>query len=314
MREGESGRHLALVGTTASGKSAVALAMAAELGDVEIVSVDSMQVYRGMDIGTAKPTPEERAAVRHHLIDIAGPEEEFTVARFQAAAAEVISDVERRGRRALLVGGTGLYLRAVVDQLDVPGQWPGVRAELEAQVDAGGPDALCRLYVRLCELDPVAAARMLPHNRRRVLRALEVTLGGGRPFSAYGPGLVAYPPTRYRLAGISLTADAVAQRIEQRYRAQLDAGFVDEVRRLAAGAAGLSRTARQALGYRELLEYLECGVPLQEAVARAVVRTRRLARRQRVWFRRDPRIVWHTLEGVGPNPLAAVPALLGDWE
>jgi len=309
-----SAGHLALVGTTASGKSAVALSLARELGDVEIVSVDSMQVYRGMDIGTAKPSPEERTRVPHHLIDVADPDEDFTVARFQAAAAQAIAGVESRGRRALLVGGTGLYLRAVVDELHVPGQWPELRAALEAEVDRGGRVALADLHTRLRALDPLAASRMLPTNRRRVLRALEVTLGSGRPFSGFGPGLDAYPRTRYRMAGISLPSEVVARRIQARYQEQLEAGFVDEVRALCTRPRGLSRTARQALGYRELLAHVEEGVPLQDAVDRAVSRTRRFARRQRVWFRRDPRISWYAPEGGEPNPLAVVPALLGDWE
>ncbi|HMC42706.1 MAG TPA: tRNA (adenosine(37)-N6)-dimethylallyltransferase MiaA [Acidimicrobiales bacterium] len=315
MRVGatEGSQHLALVGTTASGKSQLALALAQELGDVEIVSVDSMQVYRGMDVGTAKLSLDERAAVPHHLIDIADPAEEFTVARFQATATDAIAGIERRGRRALLVGGTGLYLRAVVDELDVPGQWPQVRAELEAHVEDGGPGALEALYLRLAELDPLAASRMLPTNRRRVLRALEVTLGSGRPFSGFGPGLQAYPPIRYQMVGISLSPEVVARRIEERYRAQIQAGFVDEVGRLAARPAGLSRTARQALGYRELLGHVELGVPLADAVAEAIRRTKRFSRRQRVWFRRDPRISWYTPESDAVNPLAAVPAILGKW-
>jgi tRNA dimethylallyltransferase len=171
---------------------------------------------------------------------------------------------------------------------------------------------LAHLHTRLGSLDPLAASRMLPSNRRRVLRALEVTLGSGRPFSGFGPGLGAYPPTRYRMVGISLTPEVVALRIQARYQQQLEAGFVDEVRALAARPRGLSRSARQALGYRELLAHLEEGVPLQDAVDRAVSRTRRFARRQRVWFRRDPRIRWYTPEGPEANPLAALPALLGD--
>src|SRR5438874_8896341 len=161
-----------------------------------------MQVYRGMDVGTAKPTPAERAEVPHHLIDVADPWERVGVARFQKAAAQVIADIELRHHRALLVGGTGLYLRAVVDALDVPGQWPDLRAELEAgAAEPGGPE---RLHERLRELDPLAASRMVPTNARRVVRALEVTLGSGRPFSAHGPGLGAYGPSPFRMAGVWL--------------------------------------------------------------------------------------------------------------
>jgi len=278
--------HLALVGTTASGKSALGLALARRDPRLEIVSVDSMQVYRGMDVGTAKPTAAEQAEVRHHLLDLADPWDEFTVTRFQQAFRDALADIEARGRRALLVGGTGLYLRAVVDDLTIPGRYPEARAELEAE-----PDTVA-LYARLQQLDPAAAARMEPGNRRRVVRALEVTLGSGAPFSSFGPGLEAYPPTPFRLLGVELPSETVAARITARYADQLAAGFVDEVRRLAADPRGLSRTARQALGYRELLAHVEEGVDLDEAVDLAVGRTRKFARRQRSWFRRDPRIEW----------------------
>lgn len=297
-------RHLALLGTTASGKSALALELARRRPDIELVSVDSMQVYRGMDIGTAKPSPAERAEVVHHLIDVADPDEDFTVARFQRAAGDALAAIEGRGHRALLVGGTGLYLRAVVDGLTIPGRFPEVAADLSSETDTEA------LHRRLAALDPVAASRMERTNRRRVLRALEVTLGSGRPFSTYGPGLEAYPPTRFDLAGIWLPRDVVAARIEARYREQLAAGFVDEVGTLAARASGLSRTARQALGYRELLAHLAGDLTLDDAVAAAITRTRRLARRQRVWFRRDPRITWL---GHASDPFALLPALLGDW-
>jgi tRNA dimethylallyltransferase len=313
--ETTTGRHLALVGPTASGKSALALEVARRLGDVELVSVDSMQVYRGMDVGTAKATAAERAEIPHHLLDLADPDEEFSVARFQAEADAAIAGIEARGRRALLVGGTGLYLQAVVDGLRLPGQWPDVRAELEAELDSMGterePAAVGALHRRLADADPAAAARIEPGNARRIVRALEVTLGSGRPFSSFGPGLDAYPEaTRFRMAGVWLPKAVVNGRIEARYRAQLDAGFVDEVRALAARPEGLSRTARQALGYRELLDHLTGNLALDAAVDEAVRRTRAFARRQRSWFRRDPRITWL---GAAANPLDLLPALLGDW-
>jgi tRNA dimethylallyltransferase len=276
------------------------LEAARRLGDVELVSADSMQVYRGMDIGTAKPSPEEQAEVRHHLLDVAGPEEDYSVARFQADAADAIAGIESRGHRALVVGGTGLYVQAVVDGLALPGEWPELKAELEGQP----PDAL---YRRLEELDPLAASRIEPGNARRLVRALEVTLGSGRPFSSFGPGLGAYPPTRFRLAGVWVPRPVLAERIAARYRAQLAAGFLDEVRRLAAT---MSRTARQALGYKELLAHLAGEWTLEEAVDAAVGRTRGFARRQRAWFRRDPRITWF---GAPTNPVDLLPALLGDW-
>ena len=262
-----------------------------------------MQVYRGMDIGTAKPTAEEQAEVPHHLLDLADPDESFTVTRFQRAFEEAMRDIEARDHRAVLVGGTGLYLRAAVDGLSVPPRYPDVKAELERE-----PDTVA-LHARLQELDPVGAARMQPSNRRRVVRALEVTLGSGRPFSSYGPGLDVHPPTRFRQVGVWLPRIVVAERIAQRVEAMLASGWLDEVRTLAARPGGLSATARQALGYRELLEHVEEGTPYDEAVARIVTRTRAFARRQRMWFRRDPRIRWL---GATDNPVALLPALLGD--
>jgi tRNA dimethylallyltransferase len=295
---------LVLVGTTASGKSALALALARAVPDIEILAVDSMQVYRGMDIGTAKPTPAEQAEIPHHLLDLADPSEDFTVTRFQQAADRVLADVESRGGRPVLVGGTGLYLRAVVDHLDVPGRFPDARAELEDEPDTE------RLHRRLQALDPVAAGRMEPTNRRRVVRALEVTLGSGRPFSSYGPGLEHYGDTRFTMVGLALPPQVVARRIEDRYRAQMEAGFLAEVERLAARPEGLSRTARQALGYRELLAHLAGEASLDEALDLAVRRTRQFARRQRSWFRRDPRIRWLPAED---DPLRVLPDLLRDW-
>lgn len=279
-----------LVGTTASGKSAVALEVARRLGGVEILSVDSMSVYRELDIGTAKPTAAVRAEIPHHLIDLVDPAEEFTVAQYQRAAAAALAAVGERGQRPLLVGGTGLYVRAVVDDLDLPGRWPAVRAGLEA--DAGSPDRLAALHARLRALDPVAAARTTPTNGRRIVRALEVTLGSGRPFSSFGPGLESYPPTRFTLIGLRFLAAPVDREIEDRVAGWLAAGWLEEVRRLAARPAGLSRTARQALGYKELLAHVEGSTSLDEAVEAALRRTRSFARRQWAWFRRDPRIHW----------------------
>ncbi|QYG92675.1 tRNA (adenosine(37)-N6)-dimethylallyltransferase MiaA [Iamia sp. SCSIO 61187] len=279
------GPAVAIVGTTASGKSALALQVARALPDVELVSIDSMQVYRGMDIGTASPTPAERAEVPHHLVDVADPWEDWSLARFQAAARDALADVAARGRRAVLVGGTGLYLRAVIDGLEIPGQHPEARAAVEAEPDTRA------LHRRLAELDPLAASRMEPDNRRRVVRALEVTLGSGRPFSSYGPGLETHPETVPQV-GIRLPPAVVAARIEARYHAQLEAGFLDEVDALLALPHPLSRTAAQALGYRELIAHRRGEMTLEGALDEAVRRTRRFARRQRSWFRRDPRITW----------------------
>ncbi|HEY1989338.1 MAG TPA: tRNA (adenosine(37)-N6)-dimethylallyltransferase MiaA [Acidimicrobiales bacterium] len=302
---------VALVGPTASGKSELAVAVAeASAGSdadggagppvrVELVSVDSMAVYRGMDIGTAKPSPAVRARVGYHLVDLVEASEEFTVQQFQAAARATLADISARGHRALLVGGTGLYLRSVVDDLSFPGRFPAVAARLTDELEAQGPEgspgeraALAGLHARLASLDPVAAGRLEPTNRRRLVRALEVSIGSGRPFSSFGPGLEAYPPSRVTLVGLPYDPEGSDRRIAERFTAMMDLGLLDEVRALAASPGGLSRTARQALGYRELLAHLEDGVPLAEAVDEAVRRTRAFARRQWAWFRRDPRIVW----------------------
>jgi tRNA dimethylallyltransferase len=278
---------------------------AQELGEVEIVSADSMQVYREMDIGTAKMTEGARGGIVHHLIDVADPGDEWDVVRFTAEARRVMSGIEARGRRALFVGGTGLYLHALIDDFAVPGRWPGLWHDLD-----GEPDTLA-LHRRLEALDPVGAARVEAGNRRRVLRALEVTLGSGRPFSSFGPGVDAFPPTGWRLAGVWLPREVLARRIEGRLAAMMDAGLLDEVRSLAGRAGGLSRTARQALGYRELLAHVAGLSTLDDAVAEAARRTRQFSRRQRMWWRRDPRVRWF---GAPENPLAVLPALLGDWK
>lgn len=315
---------VALLGVTASGKSGIAHRLALRDSEIEIVSVDSMCVYRGMDIGTAKPTRQEQSEVRYHLLDLVDPWEEFTLSQFQAAANSAISEILSRDHLPLLVGGTGLYLRSIIDNLKLPGRWPHVVAQLEAEAEAragaeaevnvkaesadvaqahgeakgyqratGGSDrGLEYLYSRLLELDPVAASRVTPNNRRRIIRALEVTIGSGKPFSSFGPGLGAYPPTSYQLIGLAwdpLTADV---RIEQRMHKLLAMGFLDEVSNLASNSAGISKTARQALGYRELLAHVEQGVALDDCISQILQRTRSFARRQWAWFRRDPRIRW----------------------
>lgn len=277
-------RPLVILGATASGKSDLALGVAEALGDVELVSIDSMQVYRGMDIGTATPTAEERRRVPHHLIDLVEPTEAFTVGEFQRRAREALADIRARGKTPVLVGGTGLYLRSVIDDLELPGRFPEVAAELEDEPDT------TRLHARLAELDPVGAERMEPTNRRRVVRALEVTLGTGRPFSSFGPGMEHYGPTPFVQVALRWPRETVNERIEARYRRQLDDGFLDEVRALAA--RGPSRTAAQALGYRELLEHVAGRTTLDDALTTAIARTRRFARRQDRWFRRDPRLIW----------------------
>jgi tRNA dimethylallyltransferase len=304
--------HLALVGPTASGKSALALEVARTLGDVEVVSIDSMQIYRGMDIGTAKSTADERADVPHHLIDIAEPSESWSVARFQRVARAAVDDIAARGRRALLVGGTGLYFTAVVDDFAVPGSYREHRAELERAADE--PDGLARLHAELVAADPIAASRMEPTNRRRVLRALEVVRATGRPFSSFGPGVSGHREAAFPIdmVGVWLPRARLHTRAAARLAAMMTAGLLDEVRGLAA--RGFSRTARQAIGYKELLEMLGAGTETPHAIAdatdRILRRTRTLARRQRMWFRRDPRITWLA---TAENPFALRDALLATW-
>ncbi|MEL7156674.1 MAG: tRNA (adenosine(37)-N6)-dimethylallyltransferase MiaA [Actinomycetota bacterium] len=276
---------LVIVGPTASGKSALALELARRLVEpCEIISADAMAVYRGMDVGTAKPSEAERAEVTHHLIDVVDPGEEYTVARFQADVAGVVAAIGDRGAVPIVVGGTGLYVRAVVDNFTMPGQYPEVRAVVEAE------PSLERLWSYLQQVDPAAATKILPSNRRRIERALEVTLGAGRPFSSFGPGLDHYPPSSFRQVGLRLDRGELDRRIEARYQQQLDNGFLDEVDALAAGP--LSRTAGQALGYREFLAHRAGELTFPQALELATKRTRRFARRQERWFRRDPRITW----------------------
>jgi tRNA dimethylallyltransferase len=304
-------RHLAIVGPTASGKSAVALAVATALPDVEIVSLDSMQVYRGMDIGTAKPSPAEQAAVRHHLVDVADPSEEWSVRATQCTAQAAVADIEARGRRALLVGGTGLYVRAVVDGLRVPPRDTAVRAALEQ--DTATAAGLARAYDRLEAADRLAASRIEPGNRRRVVRALEVLETTGRPFSSFGAGLTEYGPPVFDvgLVGVWLPRVELGRRIAARFHAMRAAGLEAEVRGLAGRPGGLSRTAAQAIGYKELLAHLDGEIASpSEAFDLAVSRTRRFARRQRVWFRRDPRIQW---VGTARNPHGLAAVVLALW-
>jgi len=281
---------LAFVGPTASGKSDAALAIAPRLG-AEVVSVDSMLVYRGMDIGTAKPTIEQRAVVPHHLLDLAEPSERFTVARYQELARGALRSIAR----PLLVGGSGLYLRAVVDDLAFPPEDPVVRASLEAEADDLGADAL---YHRLADTDPVAAARIEPGNVRRIIRALEVTAISGSPFSSFATAWDRYDADRVRAAGIRMNREARRIRIGERVLAMLRNGWLDEVQGLLDRGFGGWITASRAIGYAELAEHLDGRVSLDEAAERTVKRTRELARRQMAWFRRDPRIRWFDV-GVG---------------
>ena len=300
-----SNGHLVLVGTTASGKSALAMEVARARASVELVSMDSMQLYRGMDIGTATPSPIDRKEVPHHLLDVVDPVEEFTVSAFKERCTAVLADLGDRGVRGVLVGGTGLHVRAVVDNLDIPGRFKEVREGLETESDTAV------LYSRLNALDPVAAERMESSNRRRIVRALEVCIGSGHPFSSLGPGLDHYPSTPFTQVGIRLPRSEVDRRITERYERQVSEGFVEEVASLAARPGGLSRSASQALGYRQVLDHLEGKCSLEEAIHTAVVATRRFARRQERWFRRDPRITWMDAE---EDPLEVMEQLLAYFD
>jgi tRNA dimethylallyltransferase len=283
---------LALVGPTAAGKSAVAMAAAERLGPdrVEIVAVDAFTVYRGMDVGTAKPSAADRARVRHRCIDLLDPDQECTAEWFQGAARAAIADVLARGRTPLLVGGSGLYFRTVVDPLAFPPTDPAVRAAVEQRV--GGDAAVA--HAELVRRDPEAAARMEPGNLRRAVRALEVLDLTGRPFSAWRRGWDAhrsvYPGLR--VVGLDVPRQALVARIDARVEAMVADGLVDECRALRRRFPTWSRSARQAIGYAEALDHLDGAVPLAEAVERTKVRTRRFAGRQVRWFAADPRVDW----------------------
>jgi len=298
--------RLAIVGATASGKTRLAVELARRVGGIELVSVDAMAVYRGLDIGTAKPDAAERRGLRWHLVDAVPPSVEFSVADFQAMASSAIASIEHAGHRPLLVGGTGLYHRAIVDELEIPPRFADIRAALEAEA-AQGEAAVRGLYRRLAELDPVASTRTEPNNARRIVRALEVVLGSGRTFSSYGPGLGSYGAVGWTIVGLTVDRALLDASIESRLDRQLRCGFVDEVAGLLARPGGLSRTARQALGYRELIEHLAGRGDFASTRERILARTRSFARRQISWFGRDPRVVW--FDASRPDLLDAVASL-----
>jgi len=266
------------------------MALAAHRTDIEIVAVDAMQVYRGMSIGTAKPTAADQATTPHHCIDLVEPDQPFAVAEYQLAARSALTQIADRSHTAVLVAGTGLYLTAVIDNLTMPGEWPEIRQSLEAEL-AVDFDAEA-LFERLAILDPAAAAKIERTNERRIIRALEVCLGSGRPFSSFGPGTAAYPPIRTPQIGLRWPREILATRVEQRVHSMMEQGLLDEVVRLLNRPGGMSRTARQALGYKELVAHIDGECSLDAAVAQIIVHTRQFAVRQERWFRRDPRIRW----------------------
>jgi len=278
---------VAVLGPTAAGKSDLAVELASRLPG-EVVNADSMQVYRGMDIGTAKPTPVERRGIRHHVLDVLDVAEPATVAEFQSLARAAIDDCLGRGVLPVVVGGSALYVRAVLDRFEFPGTDPALRARLERDLAVVGARGL---HERLTNVDPGAAAAILPTNGRRIVRALEVVELTGRPFSATLPNRT-YLYDRVVQLGLDVPRDVLDRRIEERVDRMWRAGLVDEVRTLEEAGLRDSRTARRALGYVQVLAFLAGEYDEAEARARTIQATRRFARRQDAWFRKDPRISW----------------------
>jgi tRNA dimethylallyltransferase len=298
-----------LVGPTAAGKSVLAVDLArryvAEDRPAEIVNADSMLVYRGMDIGTAKPSQAELAEIPHHMIDLRDVNETTTVAEFQQLARAAIADCQRRDVIPIVVGGSALYIRAIIDDFEFPGTDPAVRTRLETELAREGAEWL---YQRLNEADPLAAARILPGNTRRIVRALEVIELTGRPFSA------TLPERCYRLPdivqiGLAIDRATLDARIAARVDAMWAAGFIDEVRRLAAAGLREGLTASRALGYRQVLRFLDGELTEAEARLLTIGRTRKFARRQDLWFRKDARIHWVSYDR--PDLVSAAYALAG---
>jgi tRNA dimethylallyltransferase len=278
---------VAVVGATAVGKSDLALRLARELG-AEIINADSMQLYRGMDIGTAKVTEAERGGVRHHLLDIWDVRETASVAEYQRLARGVLRDLHERGVPAVIVGGSGLYVRALLDDMVFPGTDPQIRARLEAQIDEVGP---ALMHERLAQVDPVAAIAILPTNSRRIVRALEVVEMTGQPFTASLP-VDPRPVHDAVRIGLELPREVLDARIDLRVDRMWDTGLVDEVRSLAALGLREGVTASRALGYAQVLKALDGECSLLEAKQETARATRRFARRQDSWFRRDPHVRW----------------------
>jgi len=279
-------RVIAVVGPTAAGKSELSLGLALALGG-EVVNADSMQLYAGMDIGTAKLSPAQRRGVPHHLLDIWNVRQAASVATYQRLAREAIADIHARGRVPVLAGGSGLYLRAALDHLEFPGTDPAVRDRLEAELATAGAGAL---HARLAALDPVAATAILPSNGRRIVRALEVIEVAGRPFAAVLPQY----ESRYAVVqlGLRVGRGELDQRIAERTARMWRAGLVDEVAVLERAGLREGRTASRALGYAQVLRFLAGEYDEDEARAQTILATRRFARRQEAWFRRDPRVSW----------------------
>lgn len=288
---------IAIVGPTGSGKSDLAVSLALEL-DGEVINADAMQFYRGMDIGTAKITHAERRGVPHHLLDTLDVTEEASVSDFQQQARELIADIHARGRRAILAGGSGLYVRAALDVLEFPGTDPQLRRQLETELDAAGVHVL---HARLREVDPVSAGRL--SDARRIIRALEVHQLTGRPFSSFMPRREYFQPAVQ--IGLAVDRDVLRERLATRVHGMVDNGLLEEVRRLDAAGLRQGKTAPRALGYAQFLKVLDGGATVDEAAEETIVATRQFARRQLTWFRADPRISWLDWQDPRLVPLAA---------
>lgn len=292
---------ITVVGATATGKSDLALDLAERLGG-EIINTDSMQFYRGMDIGTAKLPESERRGIPHHLIDFLDVTEETNVQDFQTRARAAIAELRARGKRPILVGGSGLYVRAAVDHMEFPGTDPDIRARLEAEVETDRW-AMHRL---LEESDPAAAAKITVNDQRRIVRALEVIELTGSPFSAQLPDYQEIEPTLH--LGLSMDREVLHARIEARVHTMWEAGWVEEVRALLEAGLAEGKTASRAIGCAQIQRFLTGEISRDEAISDTIVRTRQFARRQDTWFRRDPRIGW--IDGSAADPESNLEAAL----
>lgn len=297
------GRPIAVVGPTATGKSDLALDLAEQLGG-EIVNIDAMQLYRGMDVGTAKLPPEQRRGIPHHLLDVLDVTETATVAAYQSAASAVVEDIMARGLVPVIVGGSMMYVQALLDQWDFPATDPEIRARWEALLAEGGVHAV---HAALKEADPVAASTILPTDGRRMVRALEVVELTGQPFAASAP-TIGTPRWDTAILGVDRETAALDARIEARTAHMFDTGLVEEVRGLVEVGLREGQTARRAIGYAQVLAHLDGEYDLAHARERTLIGTRRYVRRQRSWFRRDPRVTW--VDGADPELAATTLARL----
>ncbi|MEV0432945.1 tRNA (adenosine(37)-N6)-dimethylallyltransferase MiaA [Nocardia sp. NPDC050413] len=298
-------RPVAVVGPTATGKSDLALDLAERL-DGEIVNIDAMQLYRGMDVGTAKLPPAQRRGIPHHLLDVLDVTETATVAAYQSAAGDIVEDIMARGRTPVVVGGSMMYVQALLDQWDFPATDPEVRARWEAVLADGGVAAV---HAALRAADPVAADTILPTDGRRMVRALEVVELTGKPFAASAPTIGA-PRWDTVIVGVDRETAALDARIEARTAHMFDSGLVEEVRTLLDAGLREGQTARRAIGYAQVLAYLDGEYDLAHARERTLIGTRRYVRRQRSWFRRDPRVTW--VDGADPDLAATTLTLLDE--